>query len=314
MADYRYNKYRVVIALLMLCCVTKAASGDMIVPPAFPELSFSADNILMVPDGHVSGQVAISGAGRPRSDDDVVLRDPDTGDVLGQVSVSRAGKAYADAEILLLDPDTGEVLMSVRSGERGKFVLDNIPQGRYLLRIGDPGVVTLVDVPERVSLAQQALDGFADGPPHVLSVDADPEDGLLKDSFTGHEGEVPYLIEGLAAGESVHLEAPEVDSVGRPFSHWELNGEDMEHGMRVLEFEMTANSSAVARYKTPLLWILPRSSLLPVPAWAPGWVQAYPALAYTGAASAAAVMGVAYYRHNVRRTDRRREILSPIKP
>ncbi len=173
-----------VCGLFVPVAAAEAELEERVSVTAFPNLMFSSENIVTLPPAEITGTVL-------RSDQ----RTP-----------------YNDIEIALLDPETGEVAFTTVTGEDGGFVFEDVQDGRYVVRIGNPGIVSILDVDEAAE-------------PGTLDV------------------------------------------------------------------------------------AVPATTMLPVPGWAPGWVQNYPALGYA-IAGGAVVGGVAYWRH---RRERDRE-LSPIMP
>ncbi len=97
-----------------------AADEGRISVPAFPDLVFRSQNILSLPPGEVRGTAL-------RSDQ----RTP-----------------YDNIDVALLDDETGEDVVSAMTDEDGGFVFEDVPEGRYVVRIGNPGIISIVDIVE----------------------------------------------------------------------------------------------------------------------------------------------------------------------
>jgi len=180
--------YIIAALFLMICGYSTAEEPEIFSVAAFPELTFSSENVITLPPGDI------------------------TGSALKTDEIS----TYANMRIALYDPETGDLIAETVSDENGEFAFEEVPEGQYVLVVGNPGLVTIVNVVAGASVGQ-------------LDV------------------------------------------------------------------------------------IVPAPAALPVPAWAPAFVQAAPALTAAGVATGAIVTGAAVHRYNTRRTDRQRAI-SPIMP
>jgi len=182
--EIKIGKLMLICGAIMLFISAFAKAEDRITVEAFPNRTFRPENTVTLPPGEITGTALQSDQVTP----------------------------YSNIKVALLNPETGEAAASTVTDEDGKFVFEDLPEGRYVIQVGNPGIISLLDV------------------------------------------------------------------------------------------EGGANPS-------PLDIAVPRPTALPVPGWAPGWVQQSPALGYA-IVGGAVVGGVAYWRY---RRERDRE-LSPIMP
>lgn len=180
--------YVLAVLFLFISAYATAEEPEIFSVPGFPELTFSSENSITLPPG----------------------------DMTGSALQTDEMSTYAHMRIALYDPETGDLIAETVSDDNGEFLFEDVPEGQYVLVVGNPGLVTIVNV-----------------------------------------------VAGAAAGQ--------------------------------------------------LDVVLPAPAALPMPAWAPAWASAAPALTYAGIITGLGVTGVVIYRYNSRRSDRD-SVISPIMP
>jgi hypothetical protein len=89
----------------------------------------------------------------------------------------------------------------------------------------------------------------------TLAVRSAPVAGLDISSDTGHGGVTDYALPGLASGARVTLTVPAADPAGLAFARWEVNGVDRSAGVRSVSFALGEDTTAVARYVPPVIYV-----------------------------------------------------------
>lgn len=103
--------------LALLCFAGMAAAEGTFSVPALPGVRFAEEDVANVPPGELKGQA---------------LR-PD-------------GEPHAEIEVSLLDPETGDEIATVLTDENGYYTFTDVPEGRFILRAGEPGVFSIISV------------------------------------------------------------------------------------------------------------------------------------------------------------------------
>lgn len=107
-----------IVAFLGMLLVGGAARGqETFTVPAFPDIQFAQEDVAQIPPGDVIGQAQL----------------PD-------------GQPHTDVPVSLIDPETGEVIATATTDENGNYTFSDVPEGMYVIRAGDPGVFSVVEL------------------------------------------------------------------------------------------------------------------------------------------------------------------------
>ncbi len=136
----------------------------------------------------VGETAAEAGSGGPRANPPIALRDPATGelvaveevdpqnlvklppgDLRGTVVEADGITPHSKVRLALIDAHTGRELISTATDKNGKFALEDVPEGLYLLLLGNPGIVAVLMVTKAAEpgLLNIVLPGSSSSPfPH----------------------------------------------------------------------------------------------------------------------------------------------------
>ena len=70
------------------------------------------------------------------------------GDITGVVTGTDGITPEPNVKIVLINAKTGEVVASSRTLENGRYVLKDVPEGLYIIRVGNPGMAGMLMVTE----------------------------------------------------------------------------------------------------------------------------------------------------------------------
>ncbi len=112
-----------------------------------------------------AGQEETSGSAAPDAPQRPLLIDPQTGeliaadevplekvvklppgDIEGTVLEADGVTPHAGVKIALIDAKTGEELASTMTADDGKYVLKDVPEGLYMVHVGNPGIGAILQV------------------------------------------------------------------------------------------------------------------------------------------------------------------------
>jgi len=108
--------------------------------------------------------------------EDVVNLSP--GDISGLVAEPDGVTPHAGVLAVLLDASTGEEVMSTVTDERGRYVLTNVAEGRYVVRAGEPGLGAVLVVSKQSEA--RVLDFLM---PEASVAPSPPGSGVPRDSL-----------------------------------------------------------------------------------------------------------------------------------
>ena len=74
------------------------------------------------------------------------------GEIKGAVTEADGITPHANVKVVLMSADTGKELMSATTDENGKFVLRDVPEGLYVVFLGNPGMGAVLMVTREAEL------------------------------------------------------------------------------------------------------------------------------------------------------------------
>ena len=75
------------------------------------------------------------------------------GDIAGAVLEADGTTPHAGVKVTLIDANTGEEIASTTTDDEGKFLLKDVPEGLYVVHVGNPGIGAILQVIEGAEAA-----------------------------------------------------------------------------------------------------------------------------------------------------------------
>ena len=195
----RYSCVAMMVGFVLVLCVrllparTAFAEGSEAVEPAGVEKAAAAD-LAEAPAGDAQEAAAQTTGAEPEADRRIAVRDPVTGEVIDVEKVARemlvalppgdikgtvmepdGVTPHSNVTLVLVDARTGEEFLSATTDESGRFVLKEVPEGLYLMLLGNPGLAAVLTVTKEaelgllnIVLAEPASSPFPDWAPEWM--------------------------------------------------------------------------------------------------------------------------------------------------